>query len=87
MSITKSIGCISCRVKLTIGQTPGDVFYSGEPETMKKLRDFLYNHQFENHHILRFGIDDYYGDDDPMDMDCYKDLDPEFEGKEQNDNK
>ena len=48
MSTTFDIICVKCKKDLWIGQ--GDILYTGEPETMEKLRVFLHEHK--NHPLL-----------------------------------
>lgn len=61
MSVTTKIGCESCKVYLWIGQH--EFIYTGEPETMKKLNEFLQSHKnySERKHVLVFATD-YYED-------------------------
>jgi hypothetical protein len=45
MSVTFSMACKKCKEHLWIGQS-SRTFYSGEPETMEKLKEFLFNHMY-----------------------------------------
>lgn len=73
MSDSYSIGCNDCKKALCIGQAAGDrpfCFYSGEPETMKQLKDFLYAHF---RHALIFQLsdildDEYSNEDEPPEV-------------------
>jgi len=53
MSIDFFIVCHKCRERLHVGQ--GRVVYTGEPETMEALRQFLYTHRDELHPLGFFG--------------------------------
>lgn len=57
MSDSYSLGCNDCKKKMTIGQSsnsaPPFCFYSGEPETMKELRQFFYDH-FRHKLVVEF---------------------------------
>jgi len=57
MSVTTNIGCETCKIYLWIGQ--GAYIYTGEPDTMTKLNDFLQEHRShdEDIHHLVFGPD------------------------------
>jgi len=50
MSRTFSIACTQCKKKLWVAQGQGDmkperfIFYSGQPETMEALKQFLLEH-------------------------------------------
>jgi hypothetical protein len=46
MSITTHLVCCDCREEVWIGQR--NFIYTGEPETMKKLEKFLYEHMNHN---------------------------------------
>ncbi len=48
MSMTYDIVCVKCKKELWIGQ--GSTIYTGEKETMEKLKKFLYEH--ENHPLM-----------------------------------
>ena len=47
MSTDLHIACKDCKQTLWIAQDgmSGRTLYTGEPETMKKLKDFLFDHQ------------------------------------------
>jgi len=58
MSRTLSISCNKCREHLWIGQGVGSL-YSGEPDTMEALRQFLFKHETtpSKRHTLTFEDD------------------------------
>lgn len=62
MSDSYDIGCNDCKKSMTIGQAAGNTpfnFYSGEPETMRELKEFLHAHFG---HALIFYFSDVLGD-------------------------
>jgi hypothetical protein len=51
MALTHSIGCKDCKEKLWIGQ--GYVIYTGMPEVMRDLADFITERHFGHDMVVR----------------------------------
>jgi hypothetical protein len=60
MSATYSIACKDCKKSLWVGQSPRTL-YSGEPDTMEALKEFLFDHM---NHNLEFGRDEHISRED-----------------------
>ncbi len=68
MSVCYHIGCKDCKKSLWIAQSTR-CFYSGEPHTMKALKEFLFDH---HGHPLVFSDSHSFDDYEEIDADKYK---------------
>lgn len=81
MSVCYYLACHHCRKFIWIAQDglSGFGFYSGEPHTMRGLRDFFADHVFKPGHQLEFMSEHLLEGDEYME---YEEIDCPSQGKE-----